>query len=127
MGFNVTIRNAMLDWFFGNLASGYANPTDFYVALIKDDTLEVSGGNYARVQTDVNDWNLAASGAVTNLTAVTFPAPTADWGLIAQFKLYDQAVGGTELLVGDLVQSINVLSGGTTPEFLAGNLSVTIT
>jgi hypothetical protein len=61
---------------------------------------EVAGGAYARVGTAGTDWN-APSGSspslVTNANALTFPAPTANWGNIIAFGLYDALAVGNLL------------------------------
>jgi hypothetical protein len=60
---------------------------------------EVSGGSYARVAL-AGDWN-AASGsspsAITNSATITFPTPTANWGTVIAWGIYDASSGGNLL------------------------------
>jgi hypothetical protein len=60
---------------------------------------EVTGGSYARKQTAAAgaDWNAAASGQITNANALAFVTPTADWGTVEAFGIFDLGAGGNLL------------------------------
>ncbi len=122
MGFSTAVCNALLDHYFGK--SVLTAPANLYVALADSGGTEPSSGGYARVQTAPADWNTAAALEITNANAVTLPAPTGDWGTMTQAKLFVAASGGTAVASGDLTEPIEVLSGGTTPEFVAGSIHV---
>lgn len=106
----------------------YAKPTQVNVALFTDADIEVAGGSYARVLHGPSDatWEEVAGtpGLFQNLTTVTFPLPTADWGVIESVRLYDQS--GNELGRGTLDYPLAVYSGGTKPIFTPGSLKVTV-
>lgn len=101
---------------------------------------EVSGGSYARVKAAagasqaLTDWqatqggNTASSGTggqTSNTAAITFPTPTANWGTITHFGIYDASSGGNLLFWGALAQSKTVNNGDAAPAFNAGQLTVT--
>jgi hypothetical protein len=120
MGFSVSVRNAMLDWWFSNLSSGYTTPSKLYLAFIKTDGTEVTGGNYSRCETNVSDWDAAVDGVVVNNTKFTFATPTGTWGSIQYVKIYDQDTGGTELGVSELASIREVTSVSPAPEIPVG-------
>ena len=76
MSFSDYLEAALLDEIVGKTA--YTMPTA-YAALFTvapsdaGGGTEVSGGSYARVSTAGGDWNAAASGAIDNANAITFP------------------------------------------------------
>ncbi len=128
MGFSESVRDDMLDWYFGNEPTGGITiPDYYYVALIRTDDNEPSGGGYTRVQTETSDWGQASGGEVANVSAITFPAPTGDWGTIDTVHIYDAASGGNLLAEGTITESIEVLAGGTTPEFAIDSFVIQLT
>jgi len=129
VGFSIAVRNEMLDWWFGNAQSGYLPPENIYVGLVNEDDNEVSGDNYSRVQTDVNDWSHADEAEIVNINPLTFPDPVGDWGVIDRVRLYDAFTDGTELAEGDITEPVEVVgsSGGVTPEFIEGRFTIKLT
>jgi len=117
-----------------NLTVGKAavsTPT-VYVALSTADPLdagsgmaEPSGNNYTRVTTSGASWNAAASGAIDNAAALTFPEASGDWGTITHFALFDALSGGNMLGHGSL-SAPKVVENGDTPRFAAGDLDITL-
>ena len=84
----------------GTLPTGYVA---LFTAVGADDGTgftEVSGGSYARKTTAGSDWN-AASGSSpssnSNTNALAYPTPTADWGSVIAFGIYDALTGGNLL------------------------------
>mgnify|MGYP003395698515 CR=1 FL=1 len=79
-----------------------ADPTDAGTGT------EVTGGSYARVSRNPLDANWSAASATDGLTDnvadLVFPAPTANWGIVTHFGIWDAA---------------------TAPQILAGQLDVT--
>lgn len=90
---------------------------------------EVTGGSYAPVQRDPLDANWtgasATDGLTDNATALTFPAPTANWGVVTHFAIADAAAAGNMLIYGALTQSKTVNNGDAAPSFPAGALDIT--
>lgn len=90
---------------------------------------EVSGGSYARVQRDPLDanWTGASStdGLTDNAAALTFPTPTANWGTITHFGIFDATSGGNLLFWGALTTPKTVNNGDPAPAFATGALDVT--
>lgn len=98
---------------------------------------EVSGGSYARVAvtSSLANWagtqaagSVVASsgtgGATSNNVAISFPTPTATWGTVTHFGIYDAATGGNLLFWGSL--TINkTINQADTVTFPAASLSIT--
>jgi len=91
---------------------------------------EVSGGSYARVQRDPLDANWTAASATDGLTdnaaALTFPAPTANWGVVTYQALHDATSGGNMLIYAALTVSKTVNNGDAAPNFPIGALDYII-
>jgi len=97
---------------------------------------EVSSGGYARVNLPPSDTNWTATqggtsgvsigtgGMTSNAVAITFPAPTADWGTVGWFGLFDQA--GALQVWDALLAPRTILSGDPAPSFQPGSLQITI-
>lgn len=137
------LENKLVDQIFR--AQAYAFPTTLYVALytalptpVTGSGTEVTGGSYARVALAdaLTAWagtqaaasvvaSTGTSGATSNNAAITFPAPTAAWGSIVGFAIYDAATVGNELFWGALGVSKTVNSGDAAPSFAAGSLAIT--
>lgn len=91
---------------------------------------EVSGGSYARVAVNPLDANWAAisggNGTTSNVGAVTFPTPTANWGSITHVAIYDAASAGNMLFYAALTNAKTVNNGDPAPSFAAAALTVQI-
>jgi len=113
----------------------FTKPTELHVGLFTasptdaDTGTEVTGGSYARVQRDPLDANWTGASATDGLTdnaaALTFPAPTANWGVITHFGIYDAATVGNLLIWGALTTPKTVNNGDPAPAFGIGALDVT--
>ena len=146
------LENSFIDWFFraqaigitGASAASGTGPTSLYVALYTSAPsaagggTEVSGGSYARVSvtSSLANWagtqgagtttaSSGTSGATSNNAAITFPAPTANWGVIVAFAILDASTAGNFLFYGALTTSKTVNNGDAAPSFAAGALSIT--
>lgn len=142
-------QNKLIDFLFrgqalgitGASAAAGTGPTTFYVALYTaaptaaGGGTEVSGGSYARVAVTSNltDWagtqaaastavSSGTSGTTSNNAAISFPAPTAAWGTVTSYGLFDAATGGNLILFGTLGTSKTVNSGDAAPQFVAAAL-----
>ena len=111
--------------------TSYTMPTA-YVGLSTADPLdtaaglaEPSGNGYARVATDGDDWNAAASGATSNANAITFPTASGSWGTVTHFALFDAATSGNMLAHGAL-DSSQAITTNQIPRFAVGALDITL-
>jgi hypothetical protein len=146
-------ENKLIDFLFRGQALGLANttaaagtgPSTHYVGLItaagSDAAVgtEVAGGGYARVAVAATLANWAgtqgagttvasngSSGTTSNNNAVTFPTPSAAWGQVVEFGVFDSQVGGTELWRGALGSPKTINNGDPAPSFAAGALTIQI-
>lgn len=113
--------------------STWAKPAGIYVALFttlpgEDGTggVEVSGGNYARVQNGPSDaaWNapVGGNGEFSNASAIVFGSPNANWGNVIGAGIYDASTGGILLARASLDTARNIVAGDPAPNFPAGAL-----
>lgn len=91
---------------------------------------EVTGGSYARVANAPGDANWAATaagnGTTSNAVAVTFPAPTANWGSVTHWGIFDAASGGNLLIYAALTTPKTINNGDAAPSFAPGALTFQI-
>lgn len=99
---------------------------------------EVSGGSYARVGVTRADANFkgthgstsgASSGTggnIKNAGAITFAAPTANWGVISHVIRYDASTSGNHEWYEPLTTPKTVNSGDSAPSFPIDALSWTV-
>lgn len=93
---------------------------------------EATGGSYARQSFTNNTTNWpAASGTApvskSNGVAITWStAPTANWGTVVAFAVYDAATAGHELAWGPLSVSKTINNGDAAPSFAIGALTITL-
>lgn len=113
----------------------FTKPSTIYVALFttlpdEDGTngVEVNGAGYARVQHGPSDATWAApvggDGVFSNVGSIQFGSPTANWGTIVGFGLYDASTAGNLLIADTLSQSVIVSSGDPAPAFAEGALTI---
>ena len=136
------LENKLIDWLLRGQA--YTPPATSYIGLLtaapSDSAAgtEVSGGSYARVAVASNatNWNStdgdndAASsgtdGTTENDTVVTFPAPTANWGSVTHFGIYDASTAGNLLIHSALTTAKTINNGDPAPSFPVSALSFQI-
>ncbi len=113
--------------------TAFALPT-VYVALytvlptdVSASGTEVTGGAYARKVTAGTDWAAASSpgGTTSNAAVITFVTPTASWGTVVGFALYDALTVGNELAWADLTTS-QAIGSGNTVSFAIGALTLSL-
>jgi hypothetical protein len=98
---------------------------------------EVSGNAYARVAvaSSLTNWagtqsagsttaSSGTGGQTSNNTVITFPTPTATWGTVTHFGIYDAATGGNLLFFGTLTIA-KTINQSDTVSFPAGSLTIT--
>lgn len=137
------LENKLVDHLLRGQA--YTAPATVYVALLTaapsdgGGGTEVSAGGYARVAvaSSLANWagtqgagtTVASSGAggqTSNNAAVTFGAPSANWGSVTHAALYDASTGGNLLAWGALGASKTINNGDPAPSFAAGALTFTL-
>jgi len=136
------LENKLVDHIFRS--ASFAKPAGLYVALLTaapsdiGGGTEVAGGGYARVNVAPLDTNWKATqggttgvssgsgGATSNNIAITFPAPTANWGTVTHFGLYDAASGGNLLIWDALTSPRTILNGDPPPSFPVDALQITV-
>lgn len=136
------LENALIDHLFRT--TNYTAPTALYVALFtaapsdSGGGTEVSGGSYARANLAPSNtnWegthgnNTGASsgtgGATQNSVAITFPVPSADWGTITNFAIFDAVTSGNMLIHGALTANKTVNNGDPAPSFPIDSLDFSL-
>lgn len=135
------LENKLIDQLF----RGQSAPTtsNLYVGLLtaapsdSGGGTEVATGSYARVAvtSSLANWagtQAAAStsassgtgGQTSNNNAITFPTPTASWGTVTHFGIYDASTGGNLLFWGQLTIA-KTINEADTVTFPAASLSIT--
>jgi len=134
------LENKIIDWLLRG--QSFTPPSTVYVALFTaaptdaGGGTEVSGGSYARVGVacTLSNWagtqgagtttaSTGSSGTTSNNVAITFPAPTANWGTVTAFGLFDAPTGGNLLIYGNLNTPKTINNGDAAPSFAAGALT----
>lgn len=133
-------ENKIIDALFR--AQSLGAPATFYVGLLTaapSDTgggTEVSGGSYARVAVTsaLANWagtqsagsttaSTGTSGTTSNNGVITFPAPTANWGVVTHAGLFDASTAGNMWVQSALTVSKTINNGDAAPSFAAGALT----
>ena len=140
--FSNYLENKLADHLFRTTT--FSQPATIYIGLYtaapsdSGGGTEVSGGSYARVQNGPGDSNWKGThgttsgassgtgGQVSNAGVVTFPTPTANWGSITHFGIFDASSGGNLLFHGALTAAKTVNNGDPAPTFPADSLTVTL-
>lgn len=99
---------------------------------------EVTGGSYARASLTASAANWAntqasgtgassgTGGVTSNSGTITFPAPTANWGVCTHFGIFDASTSGNLLFHGALTTPKTVNNLDPAPTFAAGALVITL-
>ena len=94
---------------------------------------EVSGGSYARVAvaSSLANWagtqsagsttaSSGTSGTTSNNATITFPAPTANWGQVTEYCVFDASTSGNLLWRTALTTPKTINNGDSAPSFAPG-------
>jgi hypothetical protein len=117
----------------------FAKPAAIYVGLftvtpsdVAGSGTEVTGGNYGRAFSGTSapldaNWTAVSTtdGVTDNAQDITFPVPSANWGTIVAFGIFDASTAGNMLIWGALTASKTVNNGDPAPKFVAGALDIT--
>jgi hypothetical protein len=147
------LENKLLDWLLrgqaigitGASAAAGTGPTSVYFGLFTANPSDAAGGtevatgSYARVAvaSSLANWagtQAAASttassgtgGTTSNNAAITFPTPSANWGTITGFGIFDASSAGNLLFWAPLTVSKTVNNGDPAPSFAAAALTLQI-
>jgi hypothetical protein len=134
--FNTTLGSTTVDnlvtWI--TLQVGYPKRPIWVSLHLVTDTLdtgvsECAGGGYARVSYDPSDANWTApdttSGITRNALPITFPSPSASWGLVQAFGIWDSQTGGRFIIGGQLNAAKSINASDPAPLFPASSLVLT--
>jgi len=146
-------ENKIIDWLLraqaigitGASAAAGTGPTAVFVGLLTaapsdvGGGTEVTGGSYARVSVTsaLANWagtqsaasttaSTGTTGTTSNNAAVTFPSPTANWGVVTHFGVYDAVTTGNLLFWAALTVSKTINNGDAAPSFAAAALTFQI-
>lgn len=127
------LENKLVDHVFR--ATAYSAPVTLYVGLsttaCSDSSFgtEVTGGSYARVAvtSGTSAWkgthgtttgaSSGTGGTISNASAFTYPAPTANWGVVTYYFIADAASAGNLLVCQALTTSKTINNGDAAPSF----------
>ena len=100
---------------------------------------EVTGGSYARVAVTASLANFSGTqgagttvastgtgGLSSNNGVITFPAPTANWGVVTHVGIYDASTSGNAWVIVALTASKTVNNGDPAPNFPAAAFGLTV-
>jgi hypothetical protein len=132
-----SLENRLIDFLFRG--QSFPPPSALFLALFTSAPtdagggVEVTGGSYARVSIPgaLASWSgtqgagttqpsSGTSGQISNNNLITFPAPSATWGVLTHWALFDAATGGTQLAQGALTTPKTVNAGDAAPSFAQG-------
>jgi hypothetical protein len=101
--------------------------------------VSTSGTNYARqsIGKTLAAWagtqgagtttaSTGTSAVTSNNNAITFGAPSASWGTVTHFALYDAVTSGTLIGWAALTTSKTINNGDAAPSFAAGSLTFAV-
>lgn len=138
------LENKLIDAFLRGQT--FTMPTSVFVALATttgSDTAcgtEVTGGSYARVSvaSSLANWagtqsagstvaSSGTSGTTSNNVAITWgTAPTANWGTVTEWCVFDASTAGNLLFRAALTVSKTINNGDAAPSFAIGALTFQI-
>jgi hypothetical protein len=136
------LENKLVDHLFRSAT--FAKPIGNWVALFTaapsdaGGGTEVAGGSYARVNLAPLDTNWMGThgttsgassgtgGLTSNAVAITFAAPSANWGVVTHFGIFDAASAGNLLIWDALTTPKTINSGDAAPSFAPGALQITV-
>lgn len=137
------LENNLIDWLLRGQA--FTPPATVYVALFTaapsdaGGGTEVTGGAYARGSLACSLANFAGtqgegttevssgtSGVTSNNSAITYPTPSANWGICTHFGVFDAVTGGNLLFYGPLGVTRTISNGDPAPSFPVSTLSFSV-
>lgn len=128
MPFSTYAQDKINDHTFRHVA--WTSPTTVYVALYTGITsrplctgTEVSAAGYARVAVT---FGASSGGVVATSGTTTMGPPSADWGVVTDFGLFDASTAGNGLIALTALAASKTINNGDTVTFAVGALTFTI-
>ena len=136
------LENKLIDHLFRS--GTFAKPAALWIALFTGAPSdagggsEVAGGGYARVNLAPSDTNWRATqggtagastgtgGQTANAVVVSFPTPSANWGTVSHFGIYDTPTAGNLLIWDALTVARPILAGDPAPTFNLDALAIAV-
>jgi hypothetical protein len=137
------LENKLVDSLFR--AQTFTPPATLYVGLDTGSCTEagggteVTGGSYARVAVTsaLANWagtqsagstvaSSGTTGTTSNNGTITFPTPTANWGSVLSFRIWDASTAGNAWLCQTLTVGKTINNGDAAPSFSAGALTIQV-
>ena len=132
------LEGALIDHLFRNTATLTKDtPANWFIGLMtaahgEDGTggTEVSGGSYARVSVarGTGTWTKTLSTntyTVNNTSTITFPTPSANWGVVTHVAIFSASTSGNCVLEAALQFAKTINNGDPAPKFNAAELKFT--
>jgi len=125
-GFSDYSELKLLDHITGR--ASFTAPTNTWVALYTATPsdagggTELSGNGYLRA---TGSWAAAASGQIANSGTILFPTPSASWGTVTHFGIFDAQTDGNLLAWSNLTNEQTVAAGNVL-QFNHGALVMTL-
>jgi len=135
------LENKLIDFRFRG--QPYTPPSTIYIGLFTTaptDTgggVEVSGGAYSRVAVPATlaEWagtqglgtttiSTGTSGTTSNNSPITFPVPTANWGIIVAMGIFEAATGNSLTDYAALTTPKTINNGDPAPIFPPSSLTI---
>ncbi len=110
--------------------ASYTVPTQLYIGLSMTRASRIgsysepTGGGYARVALNPSLWATASNGSISNVSPITFPASTGDWGTVKSMFLTDAPIGGGIIAMADLTAPVTVANGDSPKTFAPGSILI---
>lgn len=139
------LEQKLVDWMFRQQA--YTPPATVYIALYTSacsdsaagTEVSTSGTGYGRVGVagSLANWagtqsagsttaSTGTGGTTSNNNAITYGAPTGNWGTVSHWGAHDASTAGNFLLCGTLTQAKTINNGDAAPSFGAGQLTIQV-
>lgn len=137
------LENKMVDHILRGQSFSHTSPAAVYIALFTvapsdaGGGTEVSGNNYSRVSVtrDLVNWagtqgsgttvvSSGTGGATSNNSIITFPVPSASWGTVTHFGIFDAATAGNLIFWGQLTTPQEITLNNNV-SFAPGALAIT--
>jgi hypothetical protein len=123
--FTNTFEDEILNVIRGTTRTGWANRFIGLFTVAPSESAagtEVAGGSYARQAVVLG---APGGGVISNTGLISFPAPSAGWGLVVGWGLFEAVSGGTCLVYGDQTPN-KTIDIGDVVEYAIGDIDVSL-